>query len=76
MRRLIVGMAVAAATGFTPIWAMAGNQEGAEKNATPLRPSGPPKSYKGGGKYQDGTAGLGGRVSKLGERDKALKLGG
>lgn len=74
MRRLIVGMAVAAATVLTPIWAMAGNQEVAEKIATSLRQSGQLKSYKVGVKYQDGTAWLRGRVSNLEQMNTALKL--
>jgi len=74
MRRLIVGMVVAAATVLTPIWAMAGNQEVAEKVAAALRKSGQLKSYKIGVKYQDGTAWLRGRVASLEQMNSALKL--
>ena len=74
MRRLIVGMVVAAATVLTPVWAMAGNQEVAQNIATSLRESGQLKGYKIGVKYQDGTAWLRGRVTSLEQMNTALKL--
>jgi hypothetical protein len=74
MRRLIVGMVVAAATVLTPVWAMAGNQEVAENIAASLRESGQLKGYKIGVKYQDGTAWLRGRVTSLEQMNTALKL--
>jgi len=74
MRRLLVGLVVAAATVLVPVFALAGNQEVAEKIAANLRQSGQLKSYKVGVKYQDGTAWLRGQVSSREQMNTALRL--
>ncbi|HUT91519.1 MAG TPA: BON domain-containing protein [Thermoguttaceae bacterium] len=74
MRRLLVGLVVAAATALVPIFALAGNQEVAEKIAASLRQSGQLESYKVGVKYQDGTAWLRGQVSSREQMNTALRL--
>ena len=74
MRRLLVGLVVAAATVLVPVFALAGNQEVAEKIAASLRQSGQLKSYKVGVKYQDGTAWLRGQVSSREQMNTALRL--
>ncbi len=74
MRRLLVGMVVLAATTLAPLWAMAGNQEVAEKIAGNLRQSGQLHGYKIGVKFQDGTAWLRGQVSTHEQMNTALKL--
>ena len=74
MRRLLVGLVVAAATVLAPAFAMAGNQEVAEKIAASLRQSGQLKSYKIGVKYQDGTAWLKGEVASREQMNTALRL--
>jgi len=74
MRRLLVGLVVAAVTVLVPIWASAGNQEVAEQIAAKLRQSGQLKDYKIGVKYQDGTAWLRGRVSSREQMSAALTL--
>ena len=74
MRRLLVGLVVAAATVLVPVFALAGNQEVAEKIAVSLRQSGQLKTYKVGVKYQDGTAWLRGQVSSREQMNTALRL--
>lgn len=74
MRRLLVGMVVLAATALAPLWAMAGNQEVAEKIAANLRQSGQLRGYKIGVKFQDGTAWLRGQVTNHEQMNTALKL--
>ncbi len=74
MRRLLVGLVVAAATVMVPALALAGNQEVAEKIAASLRQSGQLKSYKIGVKYQDGTAWLRGQVASREQMNTALRL--
>jgi hypothetical protein len=74
MRRLFVGMVVAATTAVVPLWAMAGNQEVAEQIAANLRTSGELHGYKIGVRVQDGTAWLSGRVSSDAQLDAALEL--
>jgi len=74
MRRLYVGLVVAATTVLVPIWALADNQQVAEQVAANLQRSGQLESYKIGVKYQDGTAWLRGRVSSLDQMNKALTL--
>ena len=63
MRHLFIGLVVAATTIFVPVWALASNQEVAERIAANLRESGQLQNYKIGVKFQDGTAWLRGRVS-------------
>ncbi|NLX94639.1 MAG: BON domain-containing protein [Rhodopirellula sp.] len=74
MRRLFVGLVVAAATVFAPMWALAGNQEVAEKIAANLRESGQLQGFRIGVKYQDGTAWLRGEVANQEQMSSALKL--
>jgi len=74
MRRLLVGLVVAAATVLVPVFALAGNQEVAEKIAVSLRQSGQLESYKIGVKYQDGTAWLRGQVTNREQMNAALRL--
>jgi len=73
MRRLCIGMVVAAAA-LVPVWAVAGNQEVAERIAANLRESGQLHGYKIGVKFQDGTAWLRGRVSSRAQLNTALRL--
>ena len=74
MRRLLVGLVVAAATVLVPMWALAGNQEVAEQIAANLRKSGQLHGYKIGVKYQDGTAWLRGEVKSPEQMNAALAL--
>jgi hypothetical protein len=74
MRRLFVGLVVAAVTVLIPTWALAGNQEVAERIASNLRQGGELQGYKIGVKYQDGTAWLRGRVSSQAQMNAAMKL--
>ena len=74
MRRLCIGMVVAAATALVPVWAVAGNQEVAERIAANLRESGQLHGYKIGVKFQDGTTWLRGRVRSREQMNTALKL--
>ncbi|NUQ62552.1 MAG: BON domain-containing protein [Pirellulales bacterium] len=74
MRRLFVGLVVAAATVLAPIGALAGNQEVAETIAASLRESGQLHGFKIGVKYQDGTAWLRGEVANQEQMNTALKL--
>jgi hypothetical protein len=73
MRRLIVGIVVAAAA-LVPIGATAGNQQVAEQIAATLRDSGQLRGYRIGVKYQDGTAWLKGEVATREEMATALEL--
>lgn len=73
MRRLIVGMVVAAAA-LVPIGATAGNQQVAEQIAAALRDSGKLRGYRIGVKYQDGTTWLKGQVATREEMATALEL--
>jgi hypothetical protein len=74
MRRLLVGLVVSAAAVLVPVWALAGNQEVAEKIALSLRQSGQLESYKVGVKYQDGTAWLRGQVTSREQMNAALRI--
>lgn len=74
MRRLLIGLVVAAATVLVPMWALAGNQEVAEQIAANLRKSGQLHGYKIGVKYQDGTAWLRGQVTSPEQMNAALSL--
>ena len=74
MRRLVSGMVVAAATVLVPLFALAGNQEVAERIASNLRESGQLKDYKVGVKFQDGTAWVRGRVTDREQMNSALRL--
>ncbi len=74
MRRLFVGLVVAAATVLAPIGALAGNQEVAEKIAANLRDSRQLHGFKIGVKYQDGTAWLQGKVASQDQMNTALKV--
>ncbi len=74
MRRLLIGMVVAAAAPLVRTWAMAGNKEVAEQIATALRDSGQLHGYRVGVKYQDGTAWLKGQVATRDEMGTAMQL--
>jgi hypothetical protein len=74
MRRLFLGMVVAAATAVAPLWAMAANQEVAEKIAANLRKSGELQGFKIGVKFENGTAWLSGRVRSEDQLQAAVKL--
>ena len=74
MRRLLIGVAVAAVTAAMPLLAFAGNQEMAEQIAQSLRSSGKMSDYKIGVTYQDGTAWLRGRVTSQEQMKTALRL--
>jgi hypothetical protein len=67
-------MVVAAATVLVPLFALAGNQEVAERIANSLRQSGQLKDYKVGVKFQDGTAWVRGRVTDREQMNTALRL--
>lgn len=74
MRRLIVGIAVIAATALIPLVARADNQKVAEQIALSLRDSGQLQNYKIGVKFQEGTAWVKGRVDSREQMNAALKL--
>jgi hypothetical protein len=74
MRRLLLGLVVAATAALAPTWAMAGNQEVAEQIAAGLRDSGQLHGYKIGVKFQDGTAWLRGQVASQEQMNAALRL--
>jgi hypothetical protein len=74
MRRLLIGLVVVVATALAPLWALAGNQEVAERIAASLRASGQLHGYKIGVKFQDGTAWLRGQVTTHEQMNTALKL--
>lgn len=74
MRRLFVGLVVAAATALAPFASMADNQQVAQQIAAGLEQSGKLHGYKIGVKYQDGTAWLRGSVSSQEQLDAAMKL--
>ena len=73
MRKLLTGLVVAAATAAVPVFALAGNQEVADKIAGKLRDGGQLRGYQIGVKYQDGTAWLKGRVRNPEQMNAALK---
>jgi len=74
MRRLLVGLLVAAAAALVSPWAMAGNQEVAEEVAAALKDSGQLHGYRIGVKYQDGTVWLKGQVATRDEMSTAMQL--
>ncbi|MGQ9576239.1 MAG: BON domain-containing protein [Thermoguttaceae bacterium] len=74
MRRLLIALVVAAVAALVPTWAVAGNQEFAERIAASLKESGKLHGYKIGVKYQDGTVWLRGQVSSQEQMDTALQL--
>jgi len=74
MRRLIIGLMVAATTALLPAWALAANQEVAERIAVNLRKSGQLRDYEIGIKYQEGTAWLRGKVRSEEQLNTALRL--
>ena len=74
MRRLFIGLVVAATTALLPALALAGNQEAAESIAKGLRESGQLHDYKIGVKFQDGTAWLKGQVCSESQAQLATKL--
>ncbi|HLA83642.1 MAG TPA: BON domain-containing protein [Thermoguttaceae bacterium] len=73
MRRLFIGLVVAATTVLIPALALANNQEVAERIAGNLRASGQLQGYKIGVKYQNGTAWLRGHVASEGQLARVLK---
>lgn len=74
MRRLFIGLVVAATTVVFPVWALAANQEVAEQIAANLRKGGQLHDYKIGVKFQDGTAWLQGRVTDQGQLKTVLEV--
>ncbi|MBN2022598.1 MAG: BON domain-containing protein [Pirellulales bacterium] len=74
MRRLFIGLAAVIGTVVLPVWALAGNQEVAERIAANLRQSGQLQDYKIGVKYQDGTAWLRGRVADARQLKQVLHV--
>ncbi|MGO8749009.1 MAG: BON domain-containing protein [Thermoguttaceae bacterium] len=74
MRRLIVGLVIAASAALVPTWAFAGNQEVAEQIAASLRDSGQLHGYRIGVKYNDGTVWLKGQVLSQEQKDAAVRL--
>ena len=74
MRRLFIGLVVAATTVVFPVWALAANQEVAEQIAANLRKGGQLHDYKIGVKFQDGTAWLQGRVADQDQLKTVLEV--
>lgn len=75
MRRLLIGLAVAAATALAPLWAFAGNQEVADQIGSRLKASGQMHGYyKIAVTYQDGTAWLTGQVSTQEQAENAVRI--
>lgn len=75
MRRLLIGLAVAAATALAPLWAFAGNQEVADQIGSRLKASGQMQGYyKIAVTYQDGTAWLSGQVSTQEQAETAMRI--
>ena len=74
MRRLIVGLVIAASAALVPTWAFAGNQEVAEQIAASLRDSGQLHGYRIGVKYNDGTVWLKGQVLSQEQKAAAVRL--
>ena len=74
MRRLMIGMVVAAVAALVPLGALAGNQEVAERIAASLRDSGKLQGYSVGIEYQDGIARLKGQVSSRDQMRVAVEL--
>ena len=74
MRHLVVLLVVAASTTLVPTWAMAGNQDVAERIAANLREGGQLTGYGIGVKYQDGTAWLRGTVRDQAQMNTAMNL--
>ncbi len=74
MRRLLIGLAVAAATALAPLWAFAGNQEVADQIASRLKASGQMHGYKIAVKYQEGTAWLKGQVTNREQAETAVRI--
>ncbi len=74
MRRLYIGLVVAATTILFPLWAMASNQEVAEEIAANLREGAKLHHYRIGVKFQDGTAWLKGHVSSPEQVKEVLKV--
>jgi hypothetical protein len=74
MRRILTSFAVAAVMAAIASLAPAGNQETAEQIAQNLRQRGQMSDYKIGGKDQNGTAWLRGRVNDEAQMDAALKV--
>lgn len=74
MRRLYIGLVVAATTILFPLWAMASNQEVAEEIAASLRKGAQLHHYRIGVKFQDGTAWLKGHVSSPEQIKEVLRV--
>jgi hypothetical protein len=73
MRRLFIGLLVVATTVLLPVWALADNQQVAERITSNLRQRAQLQDYKIGVKFQNGTAWLRGRVASDEQLAKALK---
>ncbi|MHC4399624.1 MAG: BON domain-containing protein [Planctomycetota bacterium] len=74
MRRLLIGLVVAAVTLSAPFGALAGNQEVAQQIADNLRQNGQLQDYRIGVKFQDGTAWIRGRVGDPNQMGNVLKV--
>ncbi len=74
MRRFVMGLAIGAIACLSPAWALAGDQETAQRIADSLRGSGQLVDYSIGVKYQDGTAWLMGRVANDDQVATAIQL--
>ena len=74
MRRLIVGMAVAAIAALSPLAALAGDQEIAQDIAANLKNSGRLQGYNIGVKVQDGVVWLEGTVTSQQQMAAALNV--
>ena len=74
MRRLYIGLVVAATTILFPVWAMASNQEVAEQIAANLRKGAQLHHYRISVKYQDGTAWLKGHVTGQDQLQEVLHV--
>jgi hypothetical protein len=73
MRRLFIGLLVAATTVLLPVWALADNQQVAERITNNLRQHAQLQDYKVGVKFQNGTAWLRGRVASEDQLARTLK---
>ncbi len=74
MRRFILGVALSAMTGLGPAWALAADQDTAQRIAGAMRSSGRLSDYSVGVQFEDGTAWLSGRVANAQQMAEALEI--
>ncbi|HEX4129288.1 MAG TPA: BON domain-containing protein [Pirellulales bacterium] len=74
MRRFILGVAISAVAGLSPAWAVAADQEAAQRIAASLRASGRLTDYSLGVQYEEGTVWLSGRVADEQQMDEAVEM--